>query len=96
MIKDIKINNFRSINKADIEGFRRVNLLFGKNNCGKSTLLESIFLLTGQSNPTIPVVINFVRGYNKTDEKDLFLNFHNLNINDPIIISSKEEITLLR
>lgn len=92
MIKDIQINNFRSINKADIEGFRRVNLLFGKNNCGKSTLLESIFLLTGQSNPLIPVLINVFRGYNKTDEKDLFINFHNLNINDPIIISSKEEV----
>ena len=37
MIKDIQINNFRSINKANIKGFRRVNLLFGKNNCGKES-----------------------------------------------------------
>lgn len=91
MIKDIKINNFKSIYKADIKGFRRINLLFGKNDCGKTTLLESIYLLM-RFDPSCPLLLNTLRGYDKTDEKDLYLNFHNLNIDKPITISSDEEI----
>jgi predicted ATPase len=38
-----KLDRFRGISHADISGFKRINLFFGKNNCGKSSLLEAIF-----------------------------------------------------
>mgnify|MGYP006193319713 FL=1 len=45
MIKDIEISNFRCFEHTKIEGFERVNLIGGKNNSGKTALLEAIFLV---------------------------------------------------
>lgn len=47
MFDEVKIERFRGIKHASIEGFKQVNLFFGKNNCGKSSLLESLFLVSG-------------------------------------------------
>jgi AAA15 family ATPase/GTPase len=44
MIKDIEISNFRCFEHTKIAGFERVNLIGGKNNSGKTALLEAIFL----------------------------------------------------
>lgn len=44
MIKDIEISNFRCFEHTKIEDFERVNLIGGKNNSGKTALLEAIFL----------------------------------------------------
>ncbi len=49
MIENIEIENFRGIRRGRIDGLSRVNLFFGKNNCGKSSLLEALFLVCGQS-----------------------------------------------
>ena len=58
MIKDIEISNFRCFEHTKIEGFERVNLIGGKNNSGKTALLEAIFLY---SYP-YPNTINHIRG----------------------------------
>lgn len=42
MIKDLKIENFKGFKKFEIYDFKQVNLITGKNNTGKSTLLEAI------------------------------------------------------
>ena len=65
MFSRIEIERFRSIRYARIEGFKQINLFFGKNNCGKSSLLESLFLVSGLSNPLLPMHINIMRGYPK-------------------------------
>ncbi len=44
-ISNIEIENFRGIKHTKISDFKRVNLLVGKNNSGKSTVLESVYLL---------------------------------------------------
>ena len=44
MIKKITIENFRCFDKLKVLGFERVNLISGKNNAGKTALLEAIFL----------------------------------------------------
>lgn len=87
MIRNIEINNFRGIKTSKINGFKNINLLFGKNNCGKSTLLEAIFLLSGQSNPILPIRINNIRDYDKNNKEDLELNFYGFNANNNIILS---------
>lgn len=76
MFENIDIHCYRGIADTRIEGFERVNLFFGKNNCGKSTLLEAIFMLTGQSNPTLPIAINHTRGQLDVSEQSLELLFH--------------------
>ncbi|MFM9267727.1 ATP/GTP-binding protein [Tychonema sp. BBK16] len=44
MLKEIEIQNFRCFEQIKISGFERVNLIGGKNNAGKTTLLEALFL----------------------------------------------------
>ncbi len=44
MFKDFHIKNFRCFKDTKIEGFERVNLIGGKNNAGKTALLEALFL----------------------------------------------------
>lgn len=86
MFNRIEINRFRGIRYAYIEGFKQINLFFGKNNCGKSSLLESVFLASGLSNPLLPIHVNFMRGYSKTHLNDLKLDFYNLDTTQPIHI----------
>lgn len=93
MFERIKINNFRGVRSAEISGMRCVNLFWGKNNCGKSTLLDSLFLISGLSNPQLPLTINFFRDYVRVSEKDLSLNFYNFDTSNQIEISAKNEHT---
>ena len=62
MFHEIIIENFRGIQSLKLERLGHVNLFVGENNCGKTSVLESFFLLTGLSNPQLPVMINSLRG----------------------------------
>ena len=53
MIQSISIENFRCFQHTQIEGFRRVNLIGGQNNAGKTTLLEAILLGVNPSDKSI-------------------------------------------
>lgn len=86
MFTKIEIERFRGIRHASIKGFKQINLFFGKNNCGKSSLLESLFLVSGLSNPLLPIRVNVMRGYSKARLNDLKLDFYNLDTSRPIHI----------
>ena len=43
MYTSINVEGFRLFDSLKIEGLSRVNLLFGPNNCGKTSLLEAIY-----------------------------------------------------
>lgn len=45
MIKELYLKNFRGIKEGKLEDFSRFNILMGPNNSGKSTILESLYLL---------------------------------------------------
>ena len=86
MYKKIEIERFRGIRKTSIDGFCRVNIFFGKNNCGKSSLLDALFLVSGQSNPLLPLQINAIRGYNRMSKDDLEINFYDMDSSLPVHI----------
>ncbi|MCF2148421.1 AAA family ATPase [Desmonostoc muscorum LEGE 12446] len=50
MLKTIKIENFRSFQSFELQQLGRVNLLVGKNNIGKTSILEAIQLLCSRNN----------------------------------------------
>lgn len=55
MIENIEINNFRCFDRLKVSGCRRINLISGKNNVGKTALLEAIFL---NSTPTKDTIVS--------------------------------------
>ncbi len=49
MIDGIRINNFRSFRNLTMNGLKRITLISGRNNVGKSTTLEALFLMRDHS-----------------------------------------------
>ena len=47
MLTGIQIKNFRSFSNVEIGPFKRINLIAGLNNTGKTALLEAIFIVLG-------------------------------------------------
>jgi len=60
MIKKLSLSNYRAFEEISLD-FSKINLFFGPNNSGKSSLLSSINLLsqTLQSrDPNVPILLN--------------------------------------
>lgn len=76
MIKKIHIQNFRGIEDTTITDIKHINIIFGMNNCGKSTVLESLFLILGMSNPTLPISVNLSRDLSDISEETLHSLFY--------------------
>ena len=72
--EQLKIENFRGIKSLEIDDLARVNLFVGRNGCGKTSVLEAAFLLTGMSNPTLLVSIESLREL-KLSESSHLRNF---------------------
>jgi AAA15 family ATPase/GTPase len=49
MLKSLKIKNFRCLEEFDLPQLGRVNLLVGKNNSGKTSVIEAIHILESLS-----------------------------------------------
>ena len=62
--KNIEIKNFRGIDHLKMDDFSRVNILLGQNSSGKSSVLEALLLLSGMSNPDLPLSLNKARTRN--------------------------------
>ena len=62
MFKNLRIRNFRAFEDLEISQLGRINLVTGKNNSGKTSLLEALFLLCGTGNSEIALRINAIRG----------------------------------
>jgi AAA15 family ATPase/GTPase len=82
----LQIKDFRGFGSLEIKGLSKINLFVGKNNSGKTSILESLFLLFGMSNPILPGNVNKIRGLGVGTQvgssKQLKYLFHNLNLNN--------------
>jgi len=43
LINEVRISNFKGLKSCEVKDLRRVNLIIGKNDSGKSSILEAIF-----------------------------------------------------
>ncbi len=77
----IHIKNFRGYEDLKIDSLSYINFFAGANNVGKTTLLESVFMLVGMSNPAISWRINALRSPANSPFIDLRFLFHNVNKN---------------
>lgn len=89
-IETIKIENFKCFEHLEINGFKRLNLIGGKNNVGKTALLEVINLLVIPADSyslfknTNKILEKRQQALNSFVESGLFFNS-----NSPILVSSK-------
>ena len=102
MITNITIDNFRQFDHLEVKDLKRINFLVGKNNCGKTTVLEALFIMVGPQIYEAWAKLSRFRGL--ALQNDLMLNaFGNsptntiklsININEEhckLIISPKTE-----
>ena len=79
MYKSFTIRNFRCFNYLTVEPLKRINLIAGENNIGKTVLLEALWLHQGYHNPELGLRLQVFRGLNisKRDEFlwDMFSEF---------------------
>ncbi|MCH9021233.1 MAG: AAA family ATPase, partial [Planctomycetes bacterium] len=85
-MKNIKIKNLRAIKELQLDNFGQVNLFVGENNCGKTTVLEALFLLCGAKNPQLLIKINSLRRLPFISDEILCTFFHNMEYERPIEI----------
>ena len=82
MLKQIKIENFRCFKSFELNQFGRVNLLVGKNNSGKTSILEAIRLLCSDAENQLIKQIMINRGeYSGNKDLDVSYLFYNYEIN---------------
>jgi predicted ATPase len=81
LMDSIHIKNFRSLRELELEKLTRVNLLMGKNNSGKTSVLEAIYALTNIEEPWWAEQLESTRGIEKEDQdfRSLFYNFNVTN-----------------
>ena len=93
----IEIEGFKGIKQLTLEDCKRINLIVGENNTCKTSVLESIFLLTGMSRLEILDQLNNLRGILYHTEKDyeqyLKFFFNDINYNNELIIKAYTQET---
>ncbi len=64
MINTLEVSNFKGLKKLIIPKLSRLTLIGGKNNCGKTSVLEAMFMLFDRTNPHIVIRQANWRGVN--------------------------------
>lgn len=62
MYTSFHIKNFRCFDNLKLDNLARVNLIAGKNNVGKTALLEALFIYSGSYDLQLTIMVNNLRG----------------------------------
>ncbi len=95
MYEHITIHRFRLFRDVHVDGLRRLNLLTGANNSGKTALLEALLLVSGGANGELPLRLNRIRGLAASGTVRQVANalfgplFPNLDTADPVVIEAR-------
>lgn len=91
MFKSVSIKNFRSIADLNVEDMRRVNVVVGGNNSGKTSLLEAMFLLSGMSQIQLAVTVHNFRGMVVENDRDFLCLFNRFLIDNSIFLQAQTD-----
>jgi len=76
MLTELELNNFRGFRSLKLTGLKRVNLIVGSNNSGKTSLLEALFLAAN------PGRINELPGLFRPYQGDAALRYYRWLLRD--------------
>ncbi len=89
MYTSFSIKNFRCIADMTIEKMAQVNLVAGRNNVGKTALLEALWLHSGPNLPELGYRLARFRGVADPDPKRLLDDlFHDFDASQTILLSA--------
>lgn len=107
MLRDLSIQNYRTFKDFNIDGLTRVNLIVGMNNCGKTSLMEAVYLLVNQVNleclidllhnrgeiadPSISIIPGETRQLSNSYQVRHIFHEHQLKLDQPISFQSQNE-----
>lgn len=77
MLTQLTIQNFRLFKHLQIEGLRRINLFAGKNNSGKTALLEALRIMAAGKDLSVMEYILQQRGQRSTNQWNAYDPFFN-------------------
>lgn len=94
MLSNLHISNFRAFKPLKIDKLGKINIVSGRNNSGKTSLLEAIFLLSGAANPSLLLNANVIRGVTVISGSEQVVQsalwkpiFHELDMNKAIEVT---------
>ena len=96
MYTQLEINNFRCFKKLSME-LKPVTLIAGKNNVGKSSILDALFLFQDYANPDVFWKLLGFRGVKQSDKSAKSLwepLFHNMDTKEPIELRLNSKYSL--
>src|SRR2546423_1522832 len=95
MIKSLRLKNFKRFENLDLPEVSNITLIGGRNNVGKSSLLEAIFLFYDIGNPGMFLRHLTWRGFELTTlEADTTIApiFHDFDFEHPLTIAVSDDI----
>ena len=63
MLERLRVRNFRGLNDVTVDKLSHINLVTGRNNAGKTTLIEAVLLLVGAANARMAFSPHVIRGF---------------------------------
>lgn len=94
ILNSLEINSFRAFEHLQIERLGRVNLVVGKNNVGKTSLLEAIQLYARSGSPTLIAELLMSRDESRLSNLDaIALNFPDLLLGLKYLFFGRRELT---
>ncbi len=89
MLKQIYIENFKCLEKTTIKGFSNINLIGGKNNIGKTALLEALLIYSMPQTDAISQLKSL-----RQESKDFIKQMRNKTVWDNFFFQPKNSILL--
>lgn len=92
MYASFTARRFRCFQNTTIEPLSTINLISGKNNVGKTALLEAIWMHQGYFNPELGVRVSALRGLTRIKPEEAFRDlFSDFDVSAPIELVSHDE-----
>lgn len=92
MLQSLKIQNFKGFKELTFPTLKRVNLITGKNNTGKTGVLEALLVVLARDWLNIlPTAFRNCAGLGDQNENFWKWTFHNRELSRPIIVSAETD-----